>query len=111
MNTRSRTSGTPFADRVAFVSVLFFCRLDILSLFLSFPRHVAWIVMECSRLLFSRPLLVWILIVTHGMAPMNVPTSLGRRPYATFVPWLYAARPPASLGPRGLDIPKQDAIG
>jgi hypothetical protein len=31
--------------------------------------------MECSRLVFSRPLLVWILIVTHGMAPMNVLTE------------------------------------
>ena len=73
--TCSRTLSTPFVDRFAFVSVLFFCQLDILSLFLSFPRHVAWIVMERSRLLFSRPLLVWILIVTHGTAPMKVLTK------------------------------------
>jgi hypothetical protein len=30
-------------------------------------RHVSWIVMERSRLLFSRLLLIWILIVGHGM--------------------------------------------
>jgi hypothetical protein len=29
--------------------------------------HVAWIVMELSRLLFARLLLVWILVVGHGM--------------------------------------------
>ena len=29
--------------------------------------HVAWIVMECSRLLFARLLLGWILVVGHGM--------------------------------------------
>ena len=31
--------------------------------------------MERSRLLFSGPLLIWILIVTHGTAPMNVLTK------------------------------------
>lgn len=31
-----------------------------------FARHVAWIVMECSRLLFTRLFLIWSLVVAHG---------------------------------------------
>ena len=32
-----------------------------------FSGHVAWVVMELSRLLFARLLLVWILVAGQGM--------------------------------------------
>ena len=44
--------------------------------------HVARIVMKCSRLFFARLLLIWILVVGHGMLLLTVE----KRSHAGFVP-------------------------
>jgi hypothetical protein len=54
-----------------FVVLLLMANLGSLSLIFAgadgLSGHVAWIVMELSRLLFAGLLLVWIFVVGHGM--------------------------------------------